>query len=43
MVPYFVYLVALYFLVDRFSLGVSLFLAVLCWGLAASVLVLTWA
>ncbi len=43
MIPYFVYLLALYFLVDRFSLGVSLFLAVLCWGLTASVLILIWA
>ena len=42
MVPYFVYLLALYFLVDRFSLGVSLLLAVLCWGLVASLLVLVW-
>lgn len=42
LIPYFVYLTALYFLVDRFRLELSLAGATLLWALTAVVLVLIW-
>ncbi len=42
LIPYFVYLLVLYFLVDRFKLVVSLLGAVGCWVAAAVVLVALW-
>ncbi|WP_457859962.1 GlpM family protein [Pseudomonas aeruginosa] len=41
-IPYFVYLAALYLLVERFRLETSLALAALVWLVAASVLVGLW-
>ncbi|OBY21791.1 hypothetical protein A8O37_04870 [Pseudomonas aeruginosa] len=41
-IPYFVYLAALYLLVERFRLETSLALAALAWLVAASVLVGLW-
>ena len=41
-IPYFVYLAALYLLVERFHLETSLALAALAWLVAASVLVGLW-
>ena len=42
LIPYFIYLLALYYLVDRLRLGVALTTAALCWGLAASLLIILW-
>lgn len=42
LIPYFCYLAALYLLVDRAKLIVSLAIAVLCWLIAAGILVLLW-
>ena len=42
LIPYVLYLVALYFLVDRVKLAVALSGGVLCWGIAAAVLILVW-
>jgi membrane protein GlpM len=42
LIPYFVYLLVLYWMVDRARLGVSLFVAVLCWLVAAALLVFFW-
>jgi len=42
MIPYFIYLVALYFLVDRFNLVVSLLGATLFWLAAAAVLLVAY-
>ena len=41
-IPYFVYLVALYLLVDRMRLEASLALAAVAWLMAATVLVSVW-
>ncbi|WEZ89702.1 GlpM family protein [Pseudomonas sp. NyZ480] len=41
-IPYFVYLAALYVLVDRMRLGASLALATVAWLMAATVLVTVW-
>nr|WP_262923722.1 MULTISPECIES: GlpM family protein [Pseudomonas] len=41
-IPYFVYLAALYLLVDRMRLETSLALATLAWLVAATVLVTLW-
>ena len=41
-IPYFVYLAALYLLVDRMRLEASLALAVVAWLMAATVLVSVW-
>jgi membrane protein GlpM len=42
LIPYFAYLVTLYFLVDRFRLLASLLGATLCWIVAATVLIVVW-
>jgi uncharacterized membrane protein (GlpM family) len=42
LLPYFVYLLALYFLVDRLKLAAALLGAVLAWTAAAMVLVMLW-
>ena len=42
LIPYFIYLMTLYLLVDRFQLGYSLVAAALCWGFAAVLLILIW-
>jgi membrane protein GlpM len=42
LIPYFVYLVTLYFLVDRFRLVTSLLGATFCWIVAAIVLIVVW-
>lgn len=42
LVPYFVYLLVLYWMVDRFKLSVSLSVAVLCWLVFAALLVFLW-
>lgn len=41
-IPYFVYLAALYILVDRMRLEISLALATVAWLMAATVLVSVW-
>ena len=41
-IPYFVYLAALYFLVDRLRLEASLALAAVAWLVAATILVSVW-
>ena len=41
-IPYFVYLAALYMLVDRMRLEASLALAAVAWLMAATVLVSVW-
>lgn len=41
-IPYFVYLAALYLLVDRFRLELSLAMAALAWLVAATLLVTVW-
>jgi membrane protein GlpM len=41
-VPYFIYLAALYVMVDRMRLEMALAMAVLAWLMAASVLVTVW-
>ncbi|SME99347.1 GlpM family protein [Pseudogulbenkiania subflava] len=42
LIPYFVYLAAVYLLADRLRLGWALFVAALCWAVAAWGLVLAW-
>ena len=42
LIPYFVYLLALYFLVDRLKLMLSLLGATLAWIVAATLLILIW-
>jgi membrane protein GlpM len=42
LVPYFVYLMVLYLLVDRFRLPVALAIAVTCWLFAAVLLIVLW-
>jgi len=42
LIPYFVYLVALYFLVDKFRLVPSLLGATLFWVVAATILLVLW-
>ena len=42
LIPYCIYLLALYYLVDRLRLGYALVTATLCWGLAASLLIILW-
>ena len=42
MIPYFVYMLALYFLVERVKLVPALLGATLCWAIAAIVLVAVW-
>ena len=41
-IPYFAYLLTLYFLVRRFRLSVSLLGATLCWMVCAAVLIAVW-
>ena len=38
LIPYFVYLLVLYWMVDRFRLGISLFVAASCWLVVAALL-----
>ncbi len=42
LVPYFLYLISLYFLVERFTLVTSLLIATVIWIIAAAVLILLW-
>ena len=42
LVPYFVYLLVLYLLVDRLTLSLSLAVAVACWLITAALLVVAW-
>ena len=42
LIPYFLYLVTLYFLVDRFRLVASLLGATFCWIVAATILIVVW-
>lgn len=42
LIPYFIYLFALYFLVDRLRLEFALLVAAVCWGLAAGLLIVLW-
>ena len=42
LLPYFIYLLALYWLVDRWRLGPALIGAAVCWTAAAALLVLLW-
>jgi membrane protein GlpM len=42
LIPYFVYLLVLYLMVDRYKLAVSLLVAVVCWLLSAAILVSLW-
>jgi membrane protein GlpM len=42
LIPYFVYLVTLYFLIDRFRLVASLLGATFCWIIAATILIISW-
>jgi len=42
LIPYFVYLIVLYWMVDRSRLGISLFVAALCWLVVAALLVFLW-
>ena len=42
LIPYFIYLVAMYYLVDRLGLEWSLLAAVVFWAVAATILVLAW-
>ena len=42
MIPYFVYMLALYFLVERVKLVPALLAATLCWAIAATMLVAVW-
>jgi len=42
LIPYFVYLLVLYWLVERFRIELALFGAALCWGLAAGILLILW-
>lgn len=42
LIPYFIYLLSLYILLDRFKLVISLISAAAVWAVAASLLVLIW-
>ena len=42
LIPYFIYLLALYLLVDRLRLELALLVAAICWGVAASLLIFLW-
>ena len=42
LIPYFIYLLALYFLVDYLRLPFALGIAALCWGIAAGILIFLW-
>jgi membrane protein GlpM len=42
LIPYLVYLVAMYYLADRLRLELSLLVGTLCWTAAAVILVLAW-
>ena len=42
MIPYFVYLATLYFLIDRLTLAPSLLGAALSWTIAATILIVVW-
>ncbi|WP_331774215.1 GlpM family protein [Sulfurospirillum sp. 1612] len=42
LIPYFFYMISLYFFVDRWSLGVALIAATIVWLIAATILVLIW-
>lgn len=42
LIPYFAYLISMYYLADRARLRFSLLLAVLSWGIVASILILVW-
>lgn len=42
LIPYLVYLVAVYYLVDRLKLELSLLLGVLFWAISAATLILAW-
>jgi membrane protein GlpM len=42
LIPYFIYLLALYLLVDHFRLELALLAAAACWCLAAGLLILLW-
>jgi len=42
LIPYFVYLIALYFLVDRYRLELSLAGVTFFWGVAAAILIVVW-
>ncbi len=42
LIPYLVYLVAVYYLADRVRLELSLLVGTLCWTAAAAILVLGW-
>ena len=42
LIPYLVYLAALYVLVDRIPLIAALVVAVACWSVAAMILIVTW-
>lgn len=42
LIPYFIYLLALYLLVDRLRLELALLAAAICWGLAAGLLIVLW-
>ncbi|AJJ12285.1 inner membrane protein ydgC [Yersinia rohdei] len=41
-IPYFIYLISLYFFIAHFRLPVALVAAVICWIIAAWVLISTW-
>lgn len=42
LIPYFCYLAAMYFFVDRFKIGWSIFLSSLIWCIAAMLLIYLW-
>jgi len=42
LIPYFIYLLALYLFVDRLRLELALLAAAICWGLAAGLLIVLW-
>jgi membrane protein GlpM len=42
LIPYFIYLLALYYLVDRLRLEYALITAALCWGFTAGLLICLW-
>ncbi|MGP2543423.1 GlpM family protein [Yersinia sp. 2541 StPb PI] len=41
-IPYFIYLISLYFLIDYLRLPLALTAAVLCWAIAAWILIAAW-
>jgi uncharacterized membrane protein (GlpM family) len=42
LIPYFIYLLVLYLLVDRLRLELALLVAAICWGVAAGLLIFLW-